>query len=298
MWYLLRRDMKRGWRASRNFYRTLPLIEQWEFPYWAEKPGEVPVHILTGANDWQLAAWAVASWFHHSETAWPLVVHDDGTLPARGREVLQRLFPITRFIERAEADATMAKVLTPFPFCGDYRKAHPLALKIFDVPHFATAERFLVLDSDVLFFARPQEMIEWCEGKREGCWFNEDVQEGALISAAEARDELGIRLWPRVNSGLCLLEKRALDFDLCDRALAVTSLLSGHVWRIEQTLFALCASKYARGGLLPKTYEVSLGKRAAPDAVARHYVGAVRDRFYAEGLERLRRVLLPQPDDD
>ena len=32
--------------------------------------------------------------------------------------------------------------------------------------------------------------------------------------------------------------------------------------------------------------------RASQDIVARHYVGAVRDRFYAEGLKRLRGELL------
>jgi hypothetical protein len=61
---------------------------------------------------------------------------------------------------------------------------------------------------------------------------------------------------------------------------------------VEQTLFALCASRFGKGGLLPKHYEVSLKRRAHPDAIARHYVGAVRDRFFGEGLKRLREELL------
>jgi hypothetical protein len=294
LWWLFRRDLKRGFRASWNDYKTLPRIGDWSWPYWAEEPAQVPVHILTGANDWRLAAWMLASWFHFTEQAWPVIVHEDGTLPAEGRATLLRLFPDTRIIERAHADAVMAKALTPFPFCADYRKAHPLALKIFDAPHFTPGERFLMLDSDLLFFDRPEEILTWCRDGKDECWFNEDVQEGALLSAAEAREDLGIKLWPRVNSGLCLLAKKALDLDLCDRALAETSILSGHVWRTEQTLFALCASKYAKGGLLPRRYEVSLGKFAAPDAICRHYVGAVRDRFYAEGLDRLRGVLFAE----
>jgi len=59
----------------------------------------------------------------------------------------------------------------------------------------------------------------------------------------------------------------------------------------------LCAARHGKGGLLPRKYEVSLGKDAAPDAVSRHYVGAVRDRFYAEGLERLNTVLFPREED-
>jgi hypothetical protein len=138
--------------------------------------------------------------------------------------------------------------------------------------------------------------VDWAASDLDECWFNQDVQEGSLITAAEARTELGVKIWPRVNSGLCLLTKSAMDLDLCDRTLAQTSILSGHVWRIEQTLLMLCAARHGKGGLLPAKYEVSLGKNAALDAVSRHYVGAVRDRFYAEGLPRLSAILFPKSE--
>ncbi len=293
LWWLLRRDLKRGWEASRQHYKTLPRIAEWSWPFWNEQPQSVPVHVLTGANDWQLAAWMLASWFHFTEHAWPVVIHGDGTLPEEGRAVFQKLFPSVRFISRREADAAIEPLLRSYPFCADYRRQHPLALKLFDIPHFATSEKFLIFDSDLLFFSHPREILEWAQSEADECWFNEDAQEGALLTAAEARAELGVKIWPRVNSGLCLLVKKAIDLDLCDRALAQTSIPGGHVWRIEQTLLMLCAARHGKGGLLPRTYEVSLGKHAAPDAVARHYVGSVRDQFYAEGLKRLRPILLP-----
>jgi len=56
----------------------------------------------------------------------------------------------------------------------------------------------------------------------------------------------------------------------------------------------LCAARHGKGGLLPRTYEVSLGKNSAEDAISRHYVGAVRDRFYAEGVKRLSAVLFSE----
>ena len=291
-WWLLRRDAKRGLDASYHHYKTLPRIVEWSWPFWNEAPCDVPVHLLTGANDWQLAAWMLASWFEATEQSWPVVIHDDGTLPAEAHEVLKKLFPPARIISRAEADAAMKPILPAFPFCEDYRRAHPLALKIFDVPHFVEGDHFIALDSDVLFFHHPQEILEWAAEKPETCWFNEDVQEGALITAAEARAELGVKLWPRVNSGLGLIYKPVVDLDFIDRVLAETSILRGHIWRVEQTLFALCASRHGQGGLLPKRYEVSLGKSATEDAICRHYVGAVRDRFFAEGLERLRHHVL------
>ena len=292
--WLLRRDLKRGFEAARQEYKTLPRIAGWSWPFWNEAPQTVPVHVLTGEKDWLLAAWMLASWFHFTEHAWPVFIHDDGTLPEEGRQLFKKLFTSARIIGRKEADAALGPVLRSFPFCADYRRLHPLALKVFDIPHFTTGERFLVFDSDLLFFNHPREILDWVSRQADECWFNEDVQEGSLITAAEARTELGIKIWPRVNSGLCLLMKAAIDLDMCDRALAATSILSGHVWRIEQTLLMLCAGRYKKGGLLPRTYEVSLGKFAAENAISRHYVGAVRDRFYAEGVKRLSTVFFPE----
>ena len=294
LWWLFRRDLKRGWDASYHDYRTLPRIEEWAWPFWGEPQQSIPIHILTGAKDWRLSAWMLASWFQFSEHAWPIIIHDDGTLPDEARAKLLALFKNARFISRKEADAKVGRMLQAYPFCDDYRRAHPLALKIFDVPFFTPGERFMIFDSDLLFFNHPREILDWASVESDECWFNEDVREGSLISAREAQEELGVKIWPRVNSGLCLLNKTAIDYDLCDRALALTSIPRGHPWRIEQTLFMLCAAQHGKGGLLPRRYEVSLAKRASEDAVCRHYVGAVRDRFYAEGLKRLRRFLLPR----
>ena len=292
LWWLFRRDLKRGWDASYHDYKTLPRIVEWSWPFWNEPAREVPIHVLTGAKDWRLSAWMLASWFQFSEHSWPIIIHDDGTLPREGGAALLRLFKSARIIPRREADAKVGRFLKAYPFCEDFRRAHPLAMKIFDVPFFTPGERFMVFDSDLLFFNHPREILEWVSVESDECWFNEDVREGSLITGGEAQEELDIKIWRRVNSGLCLLNKTAIDYDLCDRALALTSLPRGHVWRIEQTLFMLCAAARGKGGLLPRRYEVSLSRRASPDAVCRHYVGAVRDRFYAEGLKRLSSFLL------
>lgn len=296
LWWLLQRDLKRGWDATYHDYKTKPRIAEWSWPFWNETPQNVPVHLLTGKNDWQLAAWMLASWFHHTEETWRIFIHEDGTLPEEGRALFRKLFPNARIISRDDADSKMDKLLAPYPFCHDYRNKHPLAMKIFDVPAFTDSPRFIVLDSDVLFFNYPSEIMDWAHGNAQECWFNEDVNEGSLITPDHARTDLGVKLWRKVNSGLGLITKAAIDLEFCERALGETSILKGHIWRIEQTLFALCASRWGKGGLLPPAYEVSLGKHGSPNAVARHYVGAVRDRFYGEGLKRLSPILLSKEE--
>jgi len=295
LWYLLQRDWKRGLMATWHDRVTSPRIFQWRNPYAGRAAGEVPVHVLTGPDDWVLACWMLASWFHFTQRNWRVVIHDDGRLPAEAGPAFEKMFPGIIKIPGAEADAVVAKALAGHPACRDYRVAHPLARKIFDMPALTGADRFIILDSDLLFFRKPEAVLRWCESGNGECWFNEDAIEALPIAQAEAREKLGFDIWPRVNSGLCLIERAAIDLDTCERALRETSLLSGHIWLVEQTLFAICASARGRGGLLPPEYEVSLEKKARPDAVARHYVGAVRQRFFAEGVARVAKELLRGP---
>ena len=100
-----------------------------------------------------LAAWMLASWFYFTECTWRVVIHDDGTLPKEAAARLRGMFPEVRVITRKEADAEMGRVLNAFPLCSEYREMHPLALKVFDIPHFAKCSHFLIFDSDLLFFS-------------------------------------------------------------------------------------------------------------------------------------------------
>ena len=298
IWNTVRRDLKRGWSAAYHDYKTLPRIDSWQWPYWGENSHTIPVHIVTGEGEWRMAAWALASWFCATDQGWPVVVHDDGTLSTEASETLRELFGVNLIIvTRAEADPAMDVRLKAFPFCEEYRNAQTKALKVFDIAQFTGGDRCIVLEPDVLFFQKPIEILtwaglEWAGLETEPCWFCEDAVENATITAAEARDELGVKLWRRVDTGVCLLWKKALDLDFIDRALAQTSVLKGTPDRTASTLIALCASQHDVGGLLPKSYEVSLARNAASDAISRRYSGAARERFFAEGLKRLRETVL------
>jgi hypothetical protein len=292
MWSLVRRDLGRGWQAARHEYFTLPRIREWSWPFWDKDQKTVPIHILAGAADWQMCAWTLASLIQASEHSWPVVVHDDGTLPEDARGSLMHLFPQARVITRKEADKTMERVLKAYPFCLEYRAMQRLGLKVFDFAHFASGNRYIILDPAVLFFRYPVEILRWAETDSRDCLFAKDAFEGSLLTSQQAKTELDVELWPRVSTGIALIQKSAVDLDLCDRALAETTILRGAIARVEQTLLAICASRYGEGGLLPPEYEVSQGKHASTGIVARYYVDAVRNRFYAEGLRQLAPVLL------
>ncbi len=88
----------------------------------------------------------------------------------------------------------------------------------------------------------------------------------------------------RFNSGLGLIQRDSLRLDWIEEFLGVPGIL-GHFWRIEQTLFALCSSRFGVE-LLPPEYDVYLA-RGLGNRPSRHYVGAIRHLMYREGMPRL-----------
>ncbi len=293
MVYLARRRLSLGfrhWLAERVFERR---IDAWRVdPSWPEAP--VPVHLLTSQHDWRMALWMLASLHHFTKMHWPIILHEDGSLGEEELGLFQRLCPGLRAWQRGEADSLMASRLTDYPRCADYRARMPHGLKSFDIPQLAETPRFLMLDPDVLFFKCPQKILDWAaDPSDDSCWFNQDFQEPSPIPPERAVTEFGSALWPRVNTGLCLLTREAVvNLDAMETWLAHPALQDPKIqWRVEQTLLALAASKADKGGLLPSSYEVSPNKCRHIDSVARHYVGCVRDRFLGEGVFDLHRPL-------
>jgi hypothetical protein len=292
----LRSDKTHGLEASRPVRDILRRIHEWAWPFKDEAPKKTPVHVLAGKHSWRPAAWMLASWFEFSEHSWPVVIHDDGTLPQEGSELLKKLFQHSRIVSRSEADTALEKTLRAYPFCQGFRRNDPSALRLFDASHYTEGTHYLQFDSSLLFFSHPREVLEWVDESPDECWFHRDVRERSLLTAADARDELEIKIWGRVNSALGLIYKPAMDLDLCDRALAQTSLLRGQAGLVEQTLAMLCAARHGKGGLLPERYGVSETRIESEDAVSRYYLGSRRERCYAEGLKQVRDLLLPEEE--
>lgn len=272
----------------------LPRILRWKEPATWPLESSIEVHLLTSRRDWLCAVWTLASLVHFTERRWSIVVHDDGTLPQEARQAFTRIFANLRIIARPDADRIVEARLAEFPRCLAYRRSHALALKLFDCPLLAEASRILLLDSDILFFRRPDEVLDWVDRGEAESFFNPDFQDAYTITREHAESRWGVKLWPQVNTGLSLLPPSIVDLEWCEKWLGDESIMAPeHIaWR-EQTLLALSASRHGRGGLLPESYEVSFNPEIASDAVSRHYVGDMRAQFYAEGIVRVRRALKP-----
>lgn len=244
------------------------------------------LHVLTSARDWLDLMWGLKSFYRASGTRYRLCVHDDGSLDHVAKAAFATHFPDGRVIDRRQADQHMASALAHFPHTRGFRATNVLAIKSTDFYAFLEGERMLLFDSDLLFFGMPMALVERIE---DPCFasnaFNADVVSAYVITAEDARAKFDIDLLPRINSGLGALQGDLMRYDWLEEFLSVESVRTGHFWRIEQTLFALSASRYA-AELLPEEYTLTLtpGINGRP---FRHYVGAIRQLMYREGMREL-----------
>jgi hypothetical protein len=241
--------------------------------------------------DWQMALWAAKSFYHYSGVDWPLVWHEGGSIRPAHRSALKRQFPKSRVLTSAEATIGVEAELARggFTRCLKARRRSFMLMKMIDCVVLSNAQHLLLLDSDVLFFKKPEELIAAGKSELSKNLFNRDRGSWYTIRREAARARYGIDLIPELNAGLGLVRRESLSLPMMEEFLADPDILS-EPWLTEQTLQALCGSRVGVE-LLPETYIVSQSRGLTTSEgrplVSKHYPGFFRHLLYEEGMTHL-----------
>ncbi len=284
--YRFRKTFEHG--VVNAYYRDIirPRILKTRPVRLSSSDGTCEIHVLTSAKDWLNLVWTLKTFYHFSGRNYGLCIHDDGTLTPKVLAVLQHHFPSARFILQSEADAEILAELARFPRCLEFRRTNTLAMKLFDFLHYLKTDRMLLIDSDILFFSEPTELLRRIEDPEYHLnSVNPDVSSAYTVTASTVREQFGFELLADFNAGLGLIQRNSLPLDWIEEFLSLPDIL-GHSWRIEQTLFALCSFRYG-AELLPEEYRVKLDGETRSSC--KHYVGPIRHHMYGQGIPRLLR---------
>jgi hypothetical protein len=272
----------RRWRAWSRILATRPV---------ATSPGgDTEVHLLCYRNDYLCALWALKSFYHFSGSALPLVIHTQGHAPPRMLRRLREHFPNARIITQPEADSIVLPKLRGAGLTKliKARAANHYTLKLTDFLLLGEAPNLLTLDSDILFFRKPEAFL----AANDRHLFQRDPESTYVFSPEQARAELGIELAPCINVGMMHFRRDSISLARCDQYLAHFQKLDG--W-LEQTLYALHASEQSNAAYLPPDYLISLaGDVDHSKLIARHYAGPSRPLLHEQGIPHLAPVLIPR----
>lgn len=236
-------------------------------PIQCDRTSIYKVWILSSAKDTTMAFWALKSLLHYSDVPWDIWLADGG-LRTHHVNLFEQHFPGIRVHRRDELDERTRGVLKLFPMSYQlrHRRGYAPAMKLIDPPLYLS-ERFLLLDSDVLFFSKPEEILVALNDTSRPFHFN--MERGAI------------------NSGVSVVDPQAVRLEDVELCLSAFSQKQRDGWTIEQDVYtALAKGRFAP---LPGWYAVEpISEEEHERVTCCHYIGVCRHSFFRRGVLRLR----------
>ncbi|MEO5917535.1 MAG: hypothetical protein ABIS50_25120 [Luteolibacter sp.] len=276
--------------AVREKYR--PLLDKLP-PLPPFRENRYELHMLCGHRDTDMGIWASWSIMRFLDGQARLYVHSDGTLTEEDGDRWRKIIGEVRVIDRNESDVTVERELAEktthlYPWrCSNWASA-----QLVDIHFFGEAPTMLIMDSDVLTFSKPQEVIDALSASPSKFAWCKDLRD-AYSSTPEILQEItGARVPQRLCAGFLVCPRLGIeDFVKLDDQMrkidADPRVEVGHFWSC-QTYYALVASRFPGSGYFSDLYSNTDGQTNGSQ-VLRHFVGIpkVRFRYFTEGLARI-----------
>lgn len=253
----------------------------------AERLGRA-VTFLSGARYWYQTVFCFASLQAQCRRRIDVTVFDDGSLP----EVLDRIaavIPWVSVVGTRDIDERLDDVLpaSRFPTLRAHRLNYPHLRKLTDL-HAGAQGWTLVLDSDMLFFRRPEALLDWCSAPDRAIYM-QDRDRSYGYSEALMTELSGGRVPDRVNVGLYALRAEEIDWDRAEHLCRTLLEREGPHYLHEQALTALLLAEQGARPLSRQDYVVlpDLTEGRNPAAVLHHYVAHSKRAYYQHGWRKI-----------
>jgi len=247
------------------------------------------VHLLSGARFWDQTAFCVHSFATAAGSPIRMDVYDDRSLRGASLAALERLGPAGRIHRRADVDARVAAALPPdrYPVLHERRANYPNIRKLIDVHAGGTGWK-LVLDSDLLFFRRPDFLLAWLAAPDRPL-HAVDCEESYGYSRPLLERLAGAPIPPLVNVGLCGLRSDALDWEEIESWCRTLIAAEGTHYYLEQALVALLAARQPCAVAPAADYVTWPRPPEADDcrAVMHHYVAESKPWYFRRNWRRI-----------
>lgn len=253
-------------------------------PSPAPAPGQPTVQLwfLTGARYWYQSAFCLRSFETTSGLATIPVFVDDGSLVGETAATLRRIFPAAIIRAKVECDRAVTAALPParFPALHERRNNYVHLRKLLDV-HAGNTGWHLVLDSDMLFFRRPDAVVDWLARPTQPLIMR-DVDTCYGYSRELMQRIAGVPIPERINVGLTGLRSESIDWERLEHWCARLVAEAGTSYFLEQALIAMLVAHQPPHVVSAEDYVLipSESECRQPTAVLHHYVMASKIGYY------------------
>ena len=290
--------VRRSFREGGPWAQRVTEINRREMEAAALRLGPLPdyprsvsatLHLMTGRRFWYQTKFCLHSFAAASRATVNVVLYDDGSIDADCTSRLSAMGPTVRIIRAQELKQQLESFLpsTRYPILRERWDNYPNIRKLIDV-HLGSSGWKLVLDSDILFFRRPDLLFNWlsCPDRPLHAV---DCTESYGYSREIMTKLAGFPIAPLVNVGLCGLRSEDLDWDKIEFWCNELITRERTNYFLEQALVAmLVAGKPTE--VAPQRDYVTLPSRSEaeePKAIMHHYVDTSKRWYFRYGWRHI-----------
>jgi hypothetical protein len=250
---------------------------------------ELQVWFLTGKKFWELTAFCMYSLAKVTDNIIKPVFVDDGTFDDDLIKKMKIQFPVCEIKTSSEIQKTIAEALplAKYPIINKKRELYPHIKKLTDV-HAGSAGWKLVLDSDMLFFKYPGEIISWLKEPTEPIFLREQVC--SYHYSINLMERLtGQKILPNLNVGVVGLKSENINWDKLELWIGLLEEKQGNSYLLEQALSAMLVAGEPVLVADEKQYIVMPGEQESkhPSATLHHYVDTSKEWYYKIGWKHI-----------
>ncbi len=257
-------------------------------PEFAGAP-RVTLHVLTGKRFWFQTAFCLSSFANHAQVGLDVEIFDDGTIDLELRQRIEAFSPRARLHAQPEIVARLHEHLPEqkFPTLRERWRNYPNIRKLID-PHIGSSGWKLVIDSDLLFFRRPDFLLDWLRTPDRPL-HAVDCQESYGYPRKLLEKLAGAPLPALVNVGLCGWRSEDLDWNELERWCRKLTFDYRPSYYLEQALVAMLAARHP-SAIAPAADYVTYPR--PPEAiecraVMHHYVAESKRWYYQRNWRRV-----------
>lgn len=250
---------------------------------------------------------SVKSFFYFTKLELPVFVVDDGSMTNEDVQLLNRHVQNITIVRGKEAEKIMISKLRGLPFSLRFRKESHSQIyshnkKLFDPILLSSFKKYIYFDSDIIFFNKPREIINWIHNSKDMIlhmsYTKEYMQHTDLQILNYIPVIFKIQDIPNLNSGIICGYKKFLKLDLIEKYLKdIYSYSLAHKWFSEQIIFYLVFSKMNKLAKIkkiqpldPLLYYVlvnSVMRKYYRALICIHYHSYSKDYIYYDGIKLL-----------
>jgi len=204
--------------------------------------------------------------------------------------LINKKFPSITIIKYKESTAKIKNILKNNPNLFKLRllkdKRYHM-INLLDIPLMANKSKILYLDSDVLFYKYPSEIMRWLKRKdTTSILYMKDIQESQIIDANDTLRYFNSEYIKKFNMGILGYSKHTVNLSHLNKY--ITYLIKHkkiHCFWRDQTYWMIHATSfYKELKQLNNNYVVSFTGKIMPQTVCYHFISPIRELIYTESI--------------